>query len=414
MMRIRLRTWLTLFLICLPLLLATTVSVRAEEALIVEVNRCEARFGESLRFYLTVSSSAEISSAVLVYRTADNQGTTVKRLDFPPAPRVELTHEVDLNRHPLKPFVEIEYWWTVSYATDRQLTTEPKWFFYADNRFDDGQSLEGQRVVVHWYDGDATFGSLALDVADRAVDRIREVIDPTLALSEPFDLYLYASEADLSPALPATGREWVVGQAYPELRVALAVIPPGTESASTMRWLVPHELTHLLLYEAMGSRYARLPPWLNEGLAVASEQIPDPDEELVLSRAFHSDQLLSLDALCYSFPRQGDQVRLAYTQSASVVRFIQQNYGRSAIGELVAAYRDDLSCRGGVRRALGISLGNLESQWRESLGKRSQVAAFFKKAMPWLLLVLISFPLLLLTAQPRAARRTGWGDERLL
>jgi len=413
-MRIRLRTWLSFSLTCLSLLLAVTVSAQTDEALVVEAMGHEVRFGESLRFHLTVSSSADITSAVLTYLTTHNQAMTVERLDFAPAHRVELSHEIDLVHHPLEPFVEIEYRWMVSDADGRQLTVEHEPFPYEDTRFGEWQSLEGQWVKVHWYDGDAAFGSLALGVADQAIDRIREMIDPSLALSEPFDLYLYASETDLVPALPATGREWTVGHAYPELRVALAAIAPGPESASTMRWLIPHELTHLLLYQAMGSSYGRLPSWLNEGLAVVGEQVPDPDEEVVLDRAFQSGQLLSLESLCYSFPRWDDRVHLAYAQSASVVRYIQENYGHSAVERLVTAYGDGLSCRSGVRRALGISLGSLESQWRESLGARPQGMAFVRQAMPWLLLVLLSLPLVLLVARPLAARRTGRRRERLL
>jgi hypothetical protein len=413
-MRIQLRTWLGLSLTCLSLLVATTVLAQANGAPIVEAMGHEVRFGESLRFHLTVSSSADITSAVLAYFTTHNQAMTVERLDFTPAHRVELSHEIDLVHHPLEPFVEIEYRWMVGDADGRQLTIEHESFPYEDTRFGKWQSLEGQRVEVHWYDGDAAFGSLALGVADQAVDRIREMIEPSLALSETFDLYLYANETDLAPALPATGREWMVGHAYPELQVALAAIPPGPESASTMRWLIPHELTHLLLYEAMGSSYERLPPWLNEGLAVVGEQVPDPDEEVVLGRAFQGGQLLSLESLCYSFPRWDDRVHLAYAQSASVVRYIQENYGHSAVGRLVEAYGDGLSCRSGVRRALGISLGSLESQWRESLGVRPQGAVFVRQAMPWLLLVLVSLPLLLLAARPLAIRRAGQRRERLL
>jgi hypothetical protein len=400
-------------LLCLLLLLTTAVLAQAEGTVVVEVNEHQVRFGESLQFHLAASSSADINSVVLTYRTADNQGMTVERLSFSPAPHVEAVHEIDLARHPLKPFVKVEYWWTVSDAAGQQITTEHQQFFYEDNRFA-WQSLPGQHAVVHWYNGDVVFGSLALDVADQAVNRIREQIDPPLALSEPFHFYLYASETDLLPALPATGQEWVIGQAYPELRLAVAAVPAGPESASTVRWLIPHELTHLLLYEATGSSYGRLPPWLNEGLAVVNEQVPDPDDALVLDQALQNDQLFSLDALCYSFPRQGDRVRLAYAQSASVVRFVQENYGRSAIGQLVAAYRDDLSCGGGVRRALGISLSNLESQWRESLGARPKIATFLKQAAPWLLLILAGIPLLVLVAYPLAAHRAEERRERLM
>ncbi len=409
----RLKVRFALCWICLSFLLVPLATAQAEGALVVEENWHEVRFGESLRFHLIVSSSANVSSAVLTYRTTDNQAITIKQLDFAPKARVELTHEVDLTHRPLKPFVEIEYWWTVSDAKGNQLVTDPGLLSYKDTRFGEWQSLASQHVVIHWYNGDAAYGNLALNVADQAMDRIRDMIDPSLTVAQPFHLYLYASEADLAPALPATGREWAVGQAYPELLTALAAVPPGPESASIMRQLIPHELTHLLLYEAMGKKPERLPPWLNEGLAVVSEQTPDPDAELVLDRALQNDQLLTLASLCYSFPRQDDRVSLAYAQSASVVRYIQQYYGQSAIKRLLEAYGDGLRCDEGVHRALGIRLGSLESQWRESLGAHPQSAVLFKRATPWLLLVLISLPLLLLIAQPLAARRAEFRERWL-
>ncbi len=404
---------LILSLTCLSLLLTTVVMARADGALVVEENECQGHLGKSLQFRLKVSGPSEISSIILTYRTADNQGMTIEQMDFSPNSLVELTYDLDVARHPLKPFVEIEYWWTIRDATDQPFTTEHRPCTYEDDRFT-WDTLTGQHVAVHWYDRDIAFGSQALGVADMAVDRITEMIDPALALAGPFHLYLYASEPDLLPALPATGREWVAGQAYPELQLAVVAIPSGPESASTMRRLIPHELTHLLLYEAMGSNYRRLPSWLNEGLAVISEQPPDPDDALVINRAFQDGELLSLDTLCYSFPYQDDLVRLAYAQSASIVRFIQENYGYSAIGGLMAAYGDGLSCGRGVRRALGISLGSLESEWRESLGTHPRSSILLKQAAPWLLLMLTSLPLFLLVVQPLLAHRRKQKHERVL
>ncbi|UCC63156.1 MAG: hypothetical protein JSV36_20860 [Anaerolineae bacterium] len=405
MIRIRPLTASYLILSCLLLLLAPPALAQTEGPLAVQEIRHQVRFAEAVQFFLTASSPTNITSAVLTYRTSDNEGMTIKRLDFAPAPAIELAYEIDLARYPLKPFVQVTYWWTVSDADNHRLVTDPQRFFYNDPRFEGFPPLTGQHVVVHWYEGDAAFGNMALDVAERAVVRIGEMIDPALDPPEPFHLYLYASEADLLPVLPATDREWVVGQAYPDLRIALAAIPPGAESASTMRWLIPHELTHLLLYEVMGSNYGRLPPWLNEGLAVFSEEIPDPDDALVLDRALRKDQLLALEALCHSFPYGDDQARLAYAQSTSVVRFIRENYGHSAIGKLVAVYSNGIPCQRGVNLALGTSLSNLESQWRKSLGAQSKSAVLLRRAMPWLLLLLVSLPLLVLVAQPLFARR---------
>jgi hypothetical protein len=343
---------------------------------------------------------------VLVYQTVENQARTVNALEFEPASEVQLSHLVDLARYPLKPFVEIRYWWTVSDAEGRKVTTAPQSFVYADNRFEGWQSLVGEHTAVHWYEGDDAFGIRALSVAEQAVLDIRDRVAPTLALSEPFHLYLYASEGDLAPALPASGREWAVGQAYPRLRTAVLAVPANLGSVSTMNWLIPHELTHLVLYEAAQPDYANLPEWLNEGLAVVSEQTLNPDDALLLEQAVQDDRLLPLGSLCYHFPRQEGRLGLAYAQSASVVTFIEQNYGRSAIVDLVAAYGEGLACRRGVSRVLGLDLEKLESRWRESLGSRASDTASLGRAAPWMLLVLLSLPALVMVAFPLPSRRT--------
>ena len=92
-----------------------------------------------------------------------------------------------------------------------------------------------------------------------------------------------------------------------------------------------------------------------------------------------------------------------------MVRFIQDTFGRAAIPELVAAFGQQTTCQGGLRAGLDVSLGKLESQWRESLGARSESAVLVRALAPWLLLIVVSLPLLVLAAQPLAQ---FWGEQR--
>ncbi|MFZ5915896.1 MAG: peptidase MA family metallohydrolase [Chloroflexota bacterium] len=395
----RLVHWL-LLVMGLSLLLATSATAQREGTLEIETETPQVDFGVSIRFALQATSTADITSVVLAYETPYNRASTVQRLDFAPAHELDLSHTVDLAQQPLKPFVQIRYWWTVSDAEGQKVTSQADVFTYEDTRFGEWQSLAGQNVVVHWYSGGDDLGIRAADVANRAVDDIRQMVAPSLALAAPFDLYLYASEQDLALALPTTGREWTVGQAYPELRLAVLAVPPGLSSSATMHALLPHELTHLLLYEALDSRYANLPVWLNEGLAVVSEQSPNPDYDVILQQALQENGLLPFDSLCRTFPREDASVRLAYAQSGSLVRFITDTYGRSAIASLVTVYDDGVTCRGGVEKVLGISLGRLEDRWRASLSADSPAILGFERAAPWLLLILISLPWLPLLALP--------------
>ena len=128
-----------------------------------------------------------------------------------------------------------------------------------------------------------------------------------------------------------------------------------------------------------------MPYWLNEGLATLSQELPDPEAAIVLEMALSQDSLVSLRDLCGPFPLDASQARLSYAQSASVVGFIRDHYGRQGLTRLIAAYADGASCQGGVERALGgISLEGLETQWRASLQPRNKWLVFLEKTGPWL------------------------------
>jgi hypothetical protein len=254
-------------------------------------------------------------------------------------------------------------------------------FSYDDNRFP-WQSLTGQGVTVYWYQGIEAFGQAALDVAVGAVPRISA--DLGVGAPQPIRAFLYANLSDLERALPPTGREWVGGQAYPELGIFVAAIPPDDRSLSTMKRVIPHEITHLLVYQAAGGALGHVPSWLNEGLATLSEELPDPQAAIVLETALSQDSLVPLETLCGPFPPDTSEARLSYAQSASVVGFIRDHYGRQGLARLITAYADGATCQGGVERALGVSLEGLETQWRASLQPRSKWLVFLEKAGPWL------------------------------
>jgi hypothetical protein len=186
---------------------------------------------------------------------------------------------------------------------------------------------------------------------------------------------MYDTQPNLDRAMALTGREWVVGQAHPELGVALVVIPPdsGTGYKWRMRRYIPHEITHLLVYQAVGaSSYDYVPEWLDEGLATANEQLPTPEHALVLEEARAQGQLIPLEDLCVPFEPNPQTAFLAYAQSGSLVRFIREWRGASGIRDLLAAYANGASCTSGVNEALDIEMSDLEAAWLASLAPEQE------------------------------------------
>jgi hypothetical protein len=172
------------------------------------------------------------------------------------------------------------------------------------------------------------------------------------------------------------GMDWVGGVAYPELGVVIVAAPATGEGLLELQQDIPHELTHKVLYDALGVQgYASLPTWVNEGLATYFETRPDPDRAVALQSAAESGSLLPLPDLCLPFPDDPHLAQLGYAQSQSIMTYVRASYGWSGIRELLRVYGDGLGCDSGVQRALGVDLRQLEHDWRVWVQQDSQDSA---------------------------------------
>jgi hypothetical protein len=376
------------------LFIIATISVGLAEAqarIVAEVPAADYSFGQHITFHLKATAPAQITQVNLFLRLQGRSDTVAVPVVFEPGPQVQVDYPFSLVEHSVPPFVNITYWWEIRDASGAQLLTEEEQLFYADNRYDWQPLLAEQGGVsweVYWVQGDIVFGQTALNVAVKALDEVYR--DLRVPLPGAIRVFIYPSEQDLGSALSLAGYEWAGGQARPELGAILVGIPEGPAALGEMERLLPHELTHLMVYEATGRRLGQVPPWLNEGLASLNERRPDPNRQALVDEALAQDRLFSLEALCAPFPADLSAARLAYAQSVSVVGYLRDKYGGQVIRDLLAAYADNASCDAGVNRVLGQSLGDLESDWRARLAGQGPTRRAFNSGAVWLALWLLT------------------------
>lgn len=344
-------------------------------------------FGQRMTFTLTADdlAAAEVATVVLFFRS--EAATQTFTADLPPVSAWPLSHEIDLTTVRLPPFADVAYWWRVTLSDGSVIDVPAQTLAYTDDQFD-WQTLTQDRVTAHWV-GDLALGQLALDVVTESLPRLRQL----LPVPEPveFDLYLYPTSADLRAALRLTGQEWVGAHAHPELGVLLVTAVNIRTAPADLRQSIPHEMAHLLLYQATGPNYDQIPQWFNEGLATYMEASPNPNYELLLAEAVNGRTTIPLTELCATFPSREEQALLAYAQSVSVVRYIQAQYGNQAVRGLVSTFADGADCQSGVQRALGLTLDELNRDWLRSLEPRSPLAQLWQESGLWLLLLLSGF-----------------------
>jgi len=381
-------------------LLATallTIPVRAQERPPLEIAASAYHtFGQQAVFAVTVTAPEPVRDLYLHLEVAATGQGEVVHLAVEPALTVQAEYGRDLHLQPFPPFSQVRWWWEVWYGDDERFEDEAATLHYVDNRFR-WRSHTAGALSVHTVVEDPAYSQAALEVAQASLARIAwELGDPQLAVSGPLDVYVYPSLADLQAALEMAGREWIAGQARPELGVALVAIPPSGNYYAQMERDISHELSHLLVYDSVGAQgYTHIPDWLDEGLATANEPQRDPTLDSLLERARAEGTLFTPAQLCQPFPEDARRALLAYAQSASLVRYIRQRYGGEGIRALLAVYADGTGCQEGVRAALGITMEQLDRAWRADLAGLSGWLTWISEHLPWLLLWALSLLLAL-------------------
>ena len=372
---------------------------RSSDDITVLENGATHSFAQRITFTLHVASDNNITEIYLFLRAKDNKEAQTIPLNITDAQReLKTEYKYNLRLNPLPPFATINYWWQIEDADGDKLITEPEQFTYSDNRFKwEDQTADG--ITVHWIEGrgDPAFVQMALDVSRNSVTDINAELKAPIP--DPFDIYIYDTARSLEAAMLLAGRNWVSGQAHPEIGAILVSIPLEAGYTSRMKRYLPHEITHLLLYQAVTpTGYEYVPEWLDEGLATINEQLPTPEYTVALERAREEGELIPLKELCVPFSPNAQTATLAYAQSGSVVKFIRERYGAQGIRKLLAAYANGASCTSGVEEAFNISFNGLEMAWRASMEPQAPWRAWVSQIGVWiglwLLTLLIAVPMI--------------------
>ena len=145
----------------------------------------------------------------------------------------------------------------------------------------------------------------------------------------------------------------------------------------TLKSTLKHEIVHLVLGRNIAGH---IPKWLNEGVA---QFITDNPAELLLSRngyalngAALSGRLLPLDSIKEEFPRDRKVMVLAYEQSLSIVRYIEREYGKGTIINILSHMANGKKLPSAVRLATGSDLETVEIKWNAHLRTKASWLAY--------------------------------------
>ncbi len=338
-------------------------------------------FGERITF--RVSFPPEISIAgVETFFQANSDPTVVEAAKLENGAWV---YEHDVQARYVRAFGTVAYWFRVTLTSGETLETQRFSFFYEDNRFV-WQTLEGVPFRVHWHTGDAAFAQAVLDAARAGAQQAGLILDAEF--SETIEVYVYGKLLDYQFARDAMGPQWAGGHADPEAGVIVVSLPPGENQTLEIERKIPHEVAHVMLYQATGDGFWNLPTWLNEGFASTMERNPNPDYPFLVTNAVEKGTLIPLAALCQPFPRDASGAVLAYAEATAFVRYMQARFGQEGVRAVVNAYANGAACELGTNvDPINLPLTQLEREWREGELAENVALTALRDIAPWLVLL---------------------------
>lgn len=371
----------------------SSVVVFAQDEVVFE-HQADYFFGQQVEFVLIVPDGVSVDTATLFFTSPDLAQTFVVTVD--PGRDQTYTHIVPLTQVRLAPFTTVTYWWNLV-VDGEDIFVPEQTFDYIDDRFA-WQQLSQDGTIVYWASGDATVGQAALDVVANARPGLEAII-PT-PVPDPLRIFIYPSTADLRASLRLTGRDWVAAHAEPELGVILTTaINPRTATVDLGR-TIPHELTHLMLYNATEAGYENIPRWFDEGLASHFEAFTNPTYETIVQQAALEERVIPLRELCVTFPAGEEQALLAYAQSFSAIQYIQSQYGNNSLSDMIRAFANGAGCESVTERVLDMTLDEFTDNWLGGATPESPINLFFQENALWLLLISAGFVMTILLIRP--------------
>src|SRR4029079_9645850 len=304
---------------------------------------------------------------------ADAIGPVVYEVPVPTTTgAVTLTHDIpvsgDAHVYPNTPVVA--RWRLTIHGVEAPVEGPEVSGRYADDRFT-WQTLTGDIMRVHWYEGSQAFGQRALEIGERAIADTEQLLG--VHEDQPVDFFIYADQASFYDALGPGTRENVGGQANPEIRTLFALIAPGPIVAAWVGVVAPHELVHLVFDTAAANPYHFPPRWLDEGLAVYQSPGYVPSDGALVERTARDGGLIPLVGLGGQFPTTQDGFFLAYAESVSAVDYLVRTHGQGALVSLVRSYADGRTDDEAFTAALGVDVTAFDDAWLADLGANPPV-----------------------------------------
>ena len=317
-------------------------------------------YPDQLNFSLQAEGDATITEVRLFYSVAGRPAQVYGYPDFEPGLRVSTDFSVQTSGSSYIPTgVEIEYYYQITDVNGNTVETTPWSFEYRDPRYRWESLTIGSLTVLYHDISERRVAQAAQQVASRI-----EEIKPAFGVEDVHTMkaVILNGSREARRAFPLVSEasrrgHYFAGFAFDEYDLFLM---QGLDTDTMI-----HEATHLLVHQAASSALARVPAWLNEGLAMQFEDASIVRSGTVRSAA-RAGRLLSLKNMG-AVPGRSRDISLFYAQAWSVVDHMMDTYGPERISVLLGTLNTGQRIDEALPLVYGLSVEELDEEWRNDL-----------------------------------------------
>ena len=336
----------------------------------------ENRFPDGLRFYIDAESGGSPIEEIRVYvrKLGQSSRSAYRVVEFEAGQAVsgEALFKSQTANEYIPTGTRLSYYFDIRTEDEGGVETEPEITVYL-NRGLEWESVSDGLINVYYYRHNGQSEGRAQAVLEVAADTY-ELMQPILGveLTEPMNIVVYSDYADMRAALRpssqvAARQLRTLGQAFANERSLLVDGSSDLFSGDNTLTTAAHEFTHLLVADAAGSAYRSIHTWLNEGLAVYSEQNPDSQFDSFLNAAIASDSVPPLSSLRTYAGTPRETLR-NYGVGHSVATYMVETYGAGKMAALFAGVRETRNMERTLESVYGLTIHELDNEWRRSVG----------------------------------------------
>ena len=325
-------------------------------------------FPDEILLSVVAEASTDITDLTLVYRLGSKSVRIYAQSEFVPSNRVSVKFKINTGGiNYIPPGVDINYYYVVSDANNDVYESQSFFLEYKDTSYEWQKITQGDLTLL-WHDlPQERVSEIATNVSEH-IYRVKTLLQ--IDEVNPMKAVILNSNREAETSFPfvsytTRSRHVYSGFAFSDLDVFLMV---GLNIDTMI-----HEITHLLLDEAIYRPGVRIPVWFNEGFAMYFESSGNGRAN-TLAQAIRNNRLLPSYSLA-RIPGKPEDVKVFYAQAWSFMNYIIGVNGEEHVADLIRVVNEGKNFEEALFAVYGKSTEDLEKEWRDYLFKDSVMAS---------------------------------------